>query len=1257
MKKIAGLGSLVVMLVFLIAAFPFSITADFGVHSNAALADSATYTVSYKVAPGAPDNPWCTDSGCSGGVYSTRDEAYAAASDYYWQTCPGGVWPYCWNGDFCLNSCTWQYVLSGSPNLAFMWPVDHPEYVTRILTGTQDLGSSGSSGVQDADESNFERAPFCNIPSNTEEVGSSVNFKSGNLYHSQQVGPLTFSYNSLDSTSGPLGTGWTHELNLSVISNSDGSLYLKGGDGNRTWFSAGSANVYYADLKSRDSSSIIENTDGSFTRRTKYGKTYNFDSSGRLVGIVDRNGNATTLTYTGSDLTGITDATGRTIAIGVSGGKITSIKDFSGNTYSIAYEVATGLLSSITDPLQNTWSYRYDANGRMAQKTDPSGNATSYTYNSSGMLSQVSDPDGKTRQISYNAAGNSASMTEPDGGVWTRTYDSVFNVPLAITDPYGNKTTYTYDSENHLLSKTYPDGTSESFTYDSNGNTTSRTDTGGNKTTLTYNAQNRIETITDPNGGVTSISYDGNGNLSSYKDPTGALTLIQRDLAGSSAPFKGSITSTTDPLGNTASYGYDQFNNVSSVTDPSGATWNFTHDLSGNVLSRTDPDGSTATFTYNANGELTDAVDALGNATSLGYDANGNLNLSTDPLNHTTTYTYNFRGQPLTRKDALGGTVSFSYGETGCSTCGGGSGKLTSLTDQTGSKTLFSYDLRGLPTGETDPLGNRASLAWSSMGRLSGKTDKNGQTITYTYDGAGNLTQATYPDGSGVSNSFDGLGRLTRMQDLLGTSTFTYDGAGRLTGSTDPEGFGTSYEYDANGNLKKLTYPGGSPVAYVEYTYDPLNRLSSATLTTNTNTQYQATYEYADNVNLTAYIRFNGIKTTYSHDNANRFTGITDTGSSGQLILSYRFILDGMGKVTHSLETEPSLPVSISPNTTAYTYDSKGVRLTQAGPSSFNYDNEGQLQETAKSSESTTYTFDCRHRLISIGADTQFDYDGLGRRLGVTRGSVTTRYIYDPYGNLLAEADGSNNITRAYVYGLGLSALVDSNGTIYCYHFNATGSTTALTDMSQNVVNEYAYDPFGAILNQQETVPQPFKFVGRYGVMAEPNGLYYMRARYYDPGVGRFISEDPLGFGGGDTNLYGYVQNDPINRVDPYGLSDAGMISYEGRVFIPYGTTPVLSITYDSQGNLYQDGVPIEITRGEIPIGGFTRHALNQAISRDCVGVADRAILDAVKNPTKIVEQAEGAMKYIGKDATVILNRAREVITTWARNSNGWRIR
>ena len=113
--------------------------------------------------------------------------------------------------------------------------------------------------------------------------------------------------------------------------------------------------------------------------------------------------------------------------------------------------------------------------------------------------------------------------------------------------------------------------------------------------------------------------------------------------------------------------------------------------------------------------------------------------------------------------------------------------------------------------------------------------------------------------------------------------------------------------------------------------------------------------------------------------------------------------------------------------------------------------------------------------------------------------------------------------------------MVTPTDELYGYNFDAIGSTIAMTDDSGQIVNAYAYTPFGRITNKQETISQPFTFVGQHGVMTEPNGLYYMRARYYDPQTGRFISQDPLGFDGGDVNLYIYAANNPVLLIDPNG--------------------------------------------------------------------------------------------------------------------------
>ena len=208
-----------------------------------------------------------------------------------------------------------------------------------------------------------------------------------------------------------------------------------------------------------------------------------------------------------------------------------------------------------------------------------------------------------------------------------------------------------------------------------------------------------------------------------------------------------------------------------------------------------------------------------------------------------------------------------------------------------------------------------------------------------------------------------------------------------------------------------------------------------------------------------------------------------------------------------------------------------------AGDSSFTYDLEGQLTDI----NGTPYTFDGQHRLISIGGTTpcQYSHDGVGNRLEAILDGVTTRYIYDVSGNLLAEADEHNTIIRYYIHGLGLLAMVTLSNDLYCYHFNVIGNTIATTDQSQQIVNKYAYFPFGIITNAVGAVPQPFKYVGQHGVMTEPNGLQYMRARYYDSEIGRFLNKDLIL--GEDTDprslhRYVYVMNRPVGMVDVSGL-------------------------------------------------------------------------------------------------------------------------
>jgi RHS repeat-associated protein len=278
---------------------------------------------------------------------------------------------------------------------------------------------------------------------------------------------------------------------------------------------------------------------------------------------------------------------------------------------------------------------------------------------------------------------------------------------------------------------------------------------------------------------------------------------------------------------------------------------------------------------------------------------------------------------------------------------------------------------------------------------------------------------------------------------------------------------------------------------------------------------------------------FNGTVTDYTYDNANRLTDLVNKKANQTIISQYHFILDGNGKRQNVTQSEPLLPV-INEDTSNYTYNPERNRLETAGASGFDYDNEGQLA----TKDVHLFTFDYAHRLKTVsGANNyQYSYDGSGKRLKAVRDSVETRYIYDAAGNLLAEANSSNVIMKYYIHGAGLMAMVKDTNEVYAYHYDAVGNTIAMTDETEGIVNSYAYTPFGILANENESVIQPFKFVGKYGVMTEPNGFYYMRARYYDTEIGRFISEDPIGFDGGDVNLYAYVGNNPVLLIDPDGL-------------------------------------------------------------------------------------------------------------------------
>ena len=206
-----------------------------------------------------------------------------------------------------------------------------------------------------------------------------------------------------------------------------------------------------------------------------------------------------------------------------------------------------------------------------------------------------------------------------------------------------------------------------------------------------------------------------------------------------------------------------------------------------------------------------------------------------------------------------------------------------------------------------------------------------------------------------------------------------------------------------------------------------------------------------------------------------------------------------------------------------------------------------------------------------------YSCDAFGRRAQNRLNGVMTQYLYDGL-NPVEEFDGSSppNVTATMLTGLGIDEYfqrVDSSGTL-SYLTDMLGSTVALADSSGTLDTTYAYDPFGNVtVNGADT--NPYQFTGREN---DGTGLYYYRARYYSPTFQRFVSQDPIGFAGGDANLYGYVMETPTNITDASGL--CGKYPCVGLARVLKGNSR--NISHPGATHLGAFGTPVEANSGDV---------------------------------------------------------------------------
>jgi RHS repeat-associated protein len=323
----------------------------------------------------------------------------------------------------------------------------------------------------------------------------------------------------------------------------------------------------------------------------------------------------------------------------------------------------------------------------------------------------------------------------------------------------------------------------------------------------------------------------------------------------------------------------------------------------------------------------------------------------------------------------------------------------------------------------------------------------------------------------------------------------------------------------------------------------------------------------------------NGIVESFAYDQASELMGLNYTLGGNVLgNLTYAYDLDGRRTQVGGSFARTGIPLPVS--TTAY---NTANELTQWGTATLNYDANGNML----SSGSGSYAWDARNHLVSTLSSASFQYDPFGRRVSKTASGATTNYLYDGL-NPVQELSGAT--PTANVLG-GLLAdehflRTDASGTSN-FLTDALGSTLALADPTGAVQTQYTYDPFGGTTTQGAANANSYQFTGREN---DGTGLYFYRARYYNPMFGRFVSQDPIGMAGG-VNVYAFVGNAPTNFLDPLGLDKKDPLDPQQAAdnCRKRGTIVSFNIPYLN--------IPVEVT------GSATVGPLNVSTTRDVSAV------------------------------------------------------
>lgn len=811
---------------------------------------------------------------------------------------------------------------------------------------------------------------------------------------------------------------------------------------------------------------------------------------------------------------------------------VVQVRDRYGNVLTFDRDNPERNLTKIITP-HNRWiEFTYDASNRITQAKDNIGRTVNYTYDTSGRLWKVTDANDGITEYTYDASHRMLTIKDPRGIVYlTNEYDTngrvikqtlADNTPAISTDNPTYRFAYTTDSGGRIIRTdvTDPRNHIRRVTFSTNGYHLSDTSAFGTseQQVTSYEREavtNLLRAVIDPLGRRTEYNYDSAGNVASIIELAG--TASAATTAFTYEPVFNRLASITDvDLDRTTNYDYDTSGNLT-ITDPLSHQTTLRYNAKGQLTSITDPLQYTTQFVYTG-ADLAQVIDPLGRAVSLYTDSAGRLVRISDPLGNKTRYEYDALSQVKKIIAPSGGVTEMTYD---------GNGNLLSLKDARNQTTSFTYDNMDRVLSRTDALQSGTStqtVEYDPEGNPTKVVDRRGKVTTLTYDaldrpafaGFGTTAGPTYE--STINYTYDPYNRVTQVVDSIsGTISINYDDVARTVTETTPQGT-VGLSFDKGGRVTAKTITGQ---AAISYGYDKANRLLNITQGSSS-----VTFTYDDADRRESLTLPNGVVVQAVYDAASQLTGLTYMQGATTLgDLTYSYDKSGRRTSVGGSLARTGLPQPVS----SAVYNAAN-RVTQSGAAALTYDANGNLT----SDGTNTYTWDARNRLVGISGavSASFQYDAFGRRVRTTVNGSTKDYLYDGM-NVVQEIVSGLPTANMLTGGIDETFSRTESGGTQSVIADVLGSTLALLDSAGATQTDYTYEPFGNTSSSGAPSSNSSQYTGREN---DGTGLYYYRARYYSPTLQRFISEDPIGFAGGDPNLYAYVGNDPVNYTDASGL-------------------------------------------------------------------------------------------------------------------------